>query len=312
MFSRLKAGIARTRDSLVNSVTRLFTGRTRLDASALETLETLLLSADVGVGATARIVERVRKIPVNQSPAEAVQEEMTAILTPCQQPFEYAARPDGPYVILVVGVNGAGKTTTIAKMARRLQAEGKSVMLAAGDTFRAAAVDQLKRWGERLGIPVIAQGPGADTASVIYDACAAAKARKADVLIADTAGRLHTQDNLMAELAKVRRVVAKFQPDAPHETLLVLDATMGQNALNQAQEFMGQVAVTALCLTKLDGTAKGGVIFALAERLRLPIRYIGIGEQAEDLQVFDAREFTRALLGDFAGSTVEVDADADA
>ncbi len=307
MFSRLKAGIARTRDSLVNGVQRLFTGRTRLDAAALETLETLLLSADVGVSATARIVEKVRRIPANQSPAEAVQDEMTAILAPCEQPFEYKARDDGPFIILVVGVNGAGKTTTIAKIAQRLKGEGRSVMLAAGDTFRAAAVDQLKRWGERLNIPVISQGPGADTASVIFDACAAAKARKIDVLIADTAGRLHTQDNLMAELAKVRRVVGKHQADAPHETLLVLDATMGQNALNQAQEFMGQVAVSALCLTKLDGTAKGGVIFALAERLRLPIRYIGIGEKAEDLQVFNAREFTRALLGDFAGSKVDED-----
>ena len=306
MFSRLKAGIARTRDSLVNGVQRLFTGRTRLDAQALETLETLLLSADVGVSATARIVDKVKRIPAHQSPAEAVLEEMTAILAPCEQPFEYKARDGGgPYIILVVGVNGAGKTTTIAKIARRLKAEGRSVMLAAGDTFRAAAVDQLQRWGERLDIPVIAQGPGADTASVIFDACAAAKARKIDVLIADTAGRLHTQDNLMAELAKVRRVVSKHQADAPHETLLILDATMGQNALNQAQEFMAQVAVSALCLTKLDGTAKGGVIFALAERLRLPIRYIGIGEQAEDLQVFEAREFTRALLGDFAGSQVD-------
>ncbi len=307
MFSRLKAGIARTRDSLVNGVQRLFTGRTRLDAQALETLETLLLSADVGVSATARIVEKLKHIPANQSPAQAVQDEMTAILEPCQQAFEYSARADGPYIILVVGVNGAGKTTTIAKIAHRLRNEGRTVMLAAGDTFRAAAVDQLQRWGERLGVTVISQGPGADPASVIFDACAAAKARKIDVLIADTAGRLHTQDNLMAELAKVRRVVSKHQADAPHETLLVLDATMGQNALNQAQEFVGQVQVSALCLTKLDGTAKGGVIFALAERLKLPIRYVGIGEQADDLQVFDAREFTRALLGDFAASSVDAE-----
>ena len=307
MFSRLKAGIARTRDSLVNGVQRLFTGRTRLDAQALETLETLLLSADVGVSATARIVEKLKHIPANQSPAQAVQDEMTAILEPCQQTFEYSARADGPYIILVVGVNGAGKTTTIAKIAHRLRNEGRTVMLAAGDTFRAAAVDQLQRWGERLGVTVISQGPGADPASVIFDACAAAKARKIDVLIADTAGRLHTQDNLMAELAKVRRVVSKYQADAPHETLLVLDATMGQNALNQAQEFVGQVQVSALCLTKLDGTAKGGVIFALAERLKLPIRYVGIGEQADDLQVFDAREFTRALLGDFAASSVDAE-----
>ena len=308
MFSRLKAGIARTRDSLVNGVQRLFTGRTRLDAQALETLETLLLSADVGVSATARIVEKLKHIPAHQSPAQAVQDEMTAILEPCQQAFEYSARADGPYIILVVGVNGAGKTTTIAKIAHRLRNEGRTVMLAAGDTFRAAAVDQLQRWGERLGVTVISQGPGADPASVIFDACAAAKARKIDVLIADTAGRLHTQDNLMAELAKVRRVVSKHQADAPHETLLVLDATMGQNALNQAQEFMSQVQVSALCLTKLDGTAKGGVIFSLAERLKLPIRYVGIGEQADDLQVFDAREFTRALLGDFAASSVDAEA----
>ena len=307
MFSRLKAGIARTRDSLVNGVQRLFTGRTRLDAQALETLETLLLSADVGVSATARIIEKLKRIPANQSPAQAVQDEMTAILEPCQQAFEYSARADGPYIILVVGVNGAGKTTTIAKIAHRLRNEGRTVMLAAGDTFRAAAVDQLQRWGERLGVTVISQRPGADPASVIFDACAAAKARKIDVLIADTAGRLHTQDNLMAELAKVRRVVSKHQADAPHETLLVLDATMGQNALNQAQEFMSQVQVSALCLTKLDGTAKGGVIFALAERLKLPIRYVGIGEQADDLQVFDAREFTRALLGDFAASSVDAE-----
>ena len=307
MFSRLKAGIARTRDSLINSVQRLFTGKTRLDAVSLETLETLLLQADVGVSATTRIVEKVRKIPASQTPAEAVLEEMTAILAPCEVPFEYRKTADGPYVILVVGVNGAGKTTTIAKIARRLLDDGRSVMLAAGDTFRAAAVDQLKRWGERLGVPVIAQGPGADSASVIYDACAAAKARGVDVIIADTAGRLHTQDNLMAELAKVRRVIGKLQADAPHETLLVLDATMGQNALNQAQEFCNIVQVSGLALTKLDGTAKGGVIFALAEKLRLPIRFVGVGEQADDLQLFKAREFTRALLGDFAGGVEAVD-----
>ena len=308
MFSRLKAGIARTRDSLVNSVQRLFTGRTRLDASELETLETLLLQADVGVAATTRIVERVRRIPANQSPADAVLDEMTAILTPCEQPFAYARTDSGPYVILVVGVNGAGKTTTIAKIARRVLDSGQTVMLAAGDTFRAAAVDQLKRWGERLGVTVVAQGPGADSASVIFDACTAAKARGIDVIIADTAGRLHTQGHLMAELAKVRRVIGKVQPDAPHETLLVLDATMGQNALNQAQEFCATVQVSGLCLTKLDGTAKGGVIFALAEKLQLPIRFVGVGEQADDLQVFSAREFTRALLGEFGGAMSDAEA----
>lgn len=299
MFSRLKAGIARTRDGLAGGMSRLLGTRARLDPAALDELETLLLGADVGVAASARIVERVRKLAPGQTPRSAILAEMQAVLAPCQQPFDYAARADGPFILLVVGVNGVGKTTTIAKIAGRLKAEGKSVMLAAGDTFRAAAVEQLKTWGERLGVPVIAQAQGADPASVIFDACAAAAARGIDVLIADTAGRLHTQDNLMAELAKVRRVIARHQPTAPHETLLVLDATMGQNAVNQARQFLDAVAVTGLALTKLDGTARGGVIFALAERFKLPLRFVGVGEQADDLQEFDAAAFTEALLGDF-------------
>jgi fused signal recognition particle receptor len=308
MFSRLKAGIARTRDGLVGGLTRLFSSRTRLDDATLDELETLLLAADVGVAATSRIIEKVRKLPAGVSPREALVAEMQALLARCEQPFEYAATAQGPFVVLVVGVNGVGKTTTIAKLAGRLKGEGRRVMLAAGDTFRAAAVDQLKAWGERLGIPVIAQAPGADPAAVIYDACAAAAARGIDVLIADTAGRLHTQDNLMAELAKVRRVIGKYRPDAPHETLLVLDATMGQNALNQAEQFLAAVEVTGLALTKLDGTARGGVIFALAERFKLPLRFIGVGEQAEDLQVFDAAQFAAALLGDFTGESTETPA----
>jgi fused signal recognition particle receptor len=300
MFSRLKAGIARTRDGLVGGLSRLLGNRVELDAATLAELEAVLLAADVGVAATARIVERVRKLPPGSAPRAAIAAEMQALLAPCEGVCDYRARPDGPFVLLVVGVNGVGKTTTIAKLARRLQDEGSKVMLAAGDTFRAAAVAQLETWGERLGIPVVAQAQGADSASVIFDACSAAAARGIDVLIADTAGRLHTQDNLMAELAKVRRVIAKHRPDAPHETLLVLDATMGQNALNQAQQFLDAVAVTGLVLTKLDGTARGGVIFALAERFKLPLRFIGVGETAADLQPFDAAAFVSALLGDFA------------
>lgn len=300
MFSRLKAGIARTREGLLGGLGRLFTSRNKLDAAAIDELESLLLQADCGVSATSRVVERVRRLPAGEDPRQAILAEMRAILAPCEKPFDYGRQPGGPCVLLVVGVNGVGKTTTIAKLAQRLRAQGRTVMLAAGDTFRAAAVEQLKTWGERVGVPVIAQPQGADPASVIYDACAAASARGVDVLIADTAGRLHTQDNLMAELAKVRRVIGKHQAAAPHETLLVLDATMGQNALSQAQQFLDAVEVTGLALTKLDGTAKGGVIFALAEKFRLPIRYIGVGERAEDLQPFDATAFTDALLGDFA------------
>ena len=307
MFSRLKAGIARTRECLARTVSRLRKQSAQLDASTLEELETVLLQADVGFDATARIIEGVRQVPVGTSPADAMLEAMASILEPCEQAPRYEACKDGPFILLVVGVNGVGKTTTIAKIAAKAKKDGHAVMLAAGDTFRAAAVEQLKTWGERLDLPVIAQDAGADPASVIFDACAAAQGRGIDILIADTAGRLHTQDNLMAELVKVRRVINKHRARAPHETLLVLDATMGQNAINQAQEFCAAVDVTALCLTKLDGTAKGGVIFALAERFGLPIRFIGVGEGADDLQPFKAADFTRALLGDFDDSPSNVE-----
>ena len=300
MFSRLKAGIARTRDGLLGGLGKLIGRRTRLDGATLDEIETLLLKSDVGVGATMRLVDSVRKIASDDTPAAAIEREMVAILSPCERPLEFRSSGDGPFVLLVVGVNGVGKTTTIAKLARRLTDEGRTVMLAAGDTFRAAAVEQLRTWGERLGITVVSQAPGADPAAVIFDACQAAQKRGIDVLIADTAGRLHTQGNLMAELAKVRRVIAKHDASAPHETLLVLDATMGQNAINQAEQFCAAVEVTGLALTKLDGTARGGVIFALAERFGLPIRYVGVGESAEDLQDFAAAEFVGALLGDFA------------
>jgi len=303
MFRRLKAGIARTRDGLARGINRLFAESARLDAKALEELENVLLQADVGVAATERIVQGVRNIRTDDTAVSVIRREMSAILKPCEQGLVCDSSDDTPFVILVVGVNGVGKTTTIAKITRMLQAQGRSVMLAAGDTFRAAAVEQLNTWGERLQVPVIAQSPGADSASVVYDACAAARKRGIDVLIADTAGRLHTQDNLMAELVKVKRVIAKYDAKAPQEVLLVVDATMGQNAINQAQKFCAAVDVTGLCLTKLDGTAKGGVIFALAERFGLPIRFIGVGEQDRDLQPFVADDFTRALLGDF-GATV--------
>ncbi|MEQ8661181.1 MAG: signaling recognition particle receptor family protein, partial [Gammaproteobacteria bacterium] len=244
MFSRLKAGIARTRDSLMGGINRLVARKTRLDGATLDELETVLLRSDVGVRATTRIVDSVRRIDQQQTPAEAIEREMCAILTPCEAPLAFPPPGSGLFVVLVVGVNGVGKTTTIAKIARRLREHGHKVMLAAGDTFRAAAVEQLKTWGERLDVPVIAQAHGADPAAVVFDACQAAKSRGIDVLIADTAGRLHTQDNLMAELAKVRRVVRRFDEQAPHETLLVLDATMGQNAINQAEQFCAAVDVS--------------------------------------------------------------------
>ncbi|MGD9600217.1 MAG: signal recognition particle-docking protein FtsY [Gammaproteobacteria bacterium] len=298
MFKRLREGIARTRDGLLNRIKGLFTRREPIDAASLETLETALLLADTGVQTTETIMQAVRRRATGDTPlVEVLRAEMVKVLAPVVHPLEVPGERDGPFVILVVGVNGVGKTTTIAKIGRRLQAAGLQVMFAAGDTFRAAAVEQLKTWGERLGIPVVAQGTGADPASVIFDAYAAARARAVDVLIADTAGRLHTQSGLMAELGKIRRVLGKQHPAAPHETMLVLDATMGQNALQQARTFHAAVKLDSVVLTKLDGTAKGGIVFALAEELKLPLRFVGVGEQFDDLQVFDAEDFVAALLG---------------
>lgn len=302
MFKRLKEGIARTRDSLLNRLGKLIFRREPIDASSLETLETALLLADTGVDATERMMAAVRQRAGKGAPlGDILHEVMLEGLRPCEQPLRIPTGTVGPYVILMVGVNGVGKTTTIAKIGRHLSAQGKKVMFAAGDTFRAAAVEQLKTWGERLDIPVIAQGPGADAASVIFDAYSAAQARGVDVLLADTAGRLHTQGGLMNELAKIRRVIGKQNADAPHETMLVLDATLGQNSLTQAKMFNEIVKLDSLVLTKLDGTAKGGIVFAIAEALKLPIRFIGVGEQYEDLQVFEAASFVGALLGE-AGS----------
>jgi len=302
-FSRLRRGLGRTSENLVQGVGTLFLGRKEIDEDLLEELESRLLLADVGVDATRDIIgsltQRVSRRELT-SPAglqAALQEELLALLKPCEEPLDVTGK--SPFVILMVGVNGVGKTTTIGKLARRYQAEGRSVMLAAGDTFRAAAVEQLQVWGDRNEVPVIAQHTGADSASVLFDALQAAKARNIDVLIADTAGRLHNKDNLMEELKKVVRVLGKLDPDAPHEVMLVLDAGTGQNALAQAAQFQQWVGVSGISLTKLDGTAKGGVIFAIAKQLGLPIRFIGVGEAAEDLRPFEAEPFIEAL---FAGN----------
>lgn len=301
LFGRLKSGLSRTRASLTDGLTSLVLGKKSIDDDLLEELETQLLVADVGVEVTQKIIAdltgRISRKQLKDTDAlmQALREDMTGILSPCSAPLQIP-ESDRPYVILVVGVNGVGKTTTIGKLARRLQDEGHSVMLAAGDTFRAAAVEQLQTWGERNRIPVIAQPSGSDSASVVYDALQSAQARKIDVLIADTAGRLHTQSNLMDELAKIKRVMAKLDPEAPHEVLLVVDAGTGQNALSQARQFHEAVQLTGITLTKLDGTAKGGIIFAIAESLGIPIRFIGVGETIEDLRVFDAKEFVEALF----------------
>jgi fused signal recognition particle receptor len=301
LFGRLKSGLSRTRATLTDGLANLVLGKKSIDDDLLEELETQLLVADVGVEVTQKIISdltaRISRNQLKDTDALmlALREGMSDILLPCSKPLQIP-QSDKPFVILVVGVNGVGKTTTIGKLARRLQGEGKSVMLAAGDTFRAAAVEQLQTWGERNQIAVIAQPSGSDSASVIYDALESARARNIDVLIADTAGRLHTQSNLMEELKKIKRVMAKLDPEAPHEVLLVLDAGTGQNALSQAQQFTEAVQLTGLTLTKLDGTAKGGIIFAIAENLGIPIRFIGVGETIDDLRVFDAEEFVQALF----------------
>lgn len=302
-FARLKQGLSKTSASIGEGMASLFLGKKAIDDDLLDEIETRLLTADVGVEATSVIVRNLtqkvarKQLTDAQALYGALQDELASMLDPVEKPLQIEPGA-GPFVILVVGVNGAGKTTTIGKLARKFQLEGKKVMLAAGDTFRAAAVEQLQVWGERNRIPVIAQHTGADSASVIFDALQAAKARGIDVLIADTAGRLHTKDNLMEELKKVRRVMGKLDESAPHEVLLVLDAGTGQNAINQAKHFNQSVALTGLALTKLDGTAKGGVIFALAKQFNLPIRYIGVGESIDDLRTFEARPFVQALFAE--------------
>ncbi|MYL22240.1 signal recognition particle-docking protein FtsY [Halomonas alkaliantarctica] len=301
-FSRIKAGLGKTRANLTDGIADLFLGKKQIDDELLEDLETQLLVADVGIEATTEIIERLearvsrKELKDPQALYRGLQEELTAMLAPVATPLSLDKESDGPFVILVVGVNGVGKTTTIGKLTQRFQREGKSVMLAAGDTFRAAAVEQLKVWGERNSVPVIAQHTGADSASVIYDAVAAAKSRGVDVLIADTAGRLHNKSHLMEELKKVHRVMQKLDDTAPHEVMLVLDAGTGQNAISQASTFNEAVPVSGITLTKLDGTAKGGIIFALAKQLETPIRFIGVGEGLDDLRPFQADDFVGALF----------------
>lgn len=301
-FGRLRERLQKTRTGLADGLAQLVRGRKQIDDELLEEIETVLLSADVGIEATQRLIgslsERIgrRQLADGDTLFAALQQDLLAILRPCSQPLVVRRPETGPFVILVVGVNGAGKTTTIGKLTKRLQGEGHSVMLAAADTFRAAAVEQLVVWGQRNDVPVIHQQRTADPAAVVFDAMQAARARGIDVLIADTAGRLHTQKNLMEELRKVKRVMGRVDQTAPHEVLLVLDATTGQNALTQAVQFNEAVGVTGIVLSKLDGTAKGGVIFAIAERLGVPIRFIGVGEDIEGLRVFEAEDFVRALF----------------
>jgi fused signal recognition particle receptor len=305
-FSRIKAGLSKTQSKFSEGIGRVFLGEKVIDDELLEEIETLLLTSDVGVQATddvmANLAKRVARKELGNAAALYItlKQELTDILKPVDIGLKIPSANDSaekkPFVILMVGVNGAGKTTTVGKLAKRLQSEGKTVMLAAGDTYRAAAVEQLKVWGDRNDVPVVAQATGSDSASVIFDALDSARARNIDVLIADTAGRLQNKKNLMDELSKIRRVMAKLDPEAPHEVMLVLDSTTGQNALSQAKEFLQVVEVTGLSVTKLDGSARGGVVFNLAREFNIPIRFIGVGEQIDDLRPFSAEEYVAAIF----------------
>lgn len=302
LWARMQQGLSRTSSNFAEGLGNLFLGKKEIDEELLEEIETQLLMADVGYEATSEIITRLTEASERKQLADAdalyaaLKQALADMLGKVQSPLQLPAQK--PAVILVVGVNGVGKTTTIGKLANRYQREGKSVLLAAGDTFRAAAVEQLQIWGERNKVPVVAQHTGADSASVIFDAIDSARAKGIDLVIADTAGRLHNKSNLMEELAKVKRVMARLDPSAPHEVLLVLDAGTGQNAISQAQEFIEAAGVTGLVLTKLDGTAKGGVIFALSRKFNLPVRFIGVGEGLDDLQPFVAETFVKALFNE--------------
>ncbi len=300
-FKRLRKTINRGDSWLTYDLTKLAPGGT-IDEDALDELESLLVMSDVGIDTSQRIIADLerrlarRELKDMASLRAGLHRAITDILAPVEMPLEIPAQDD-PFLVLMVGVNGAGKTTTIGKLARRFKDQGLSVMLAAGDTFRAAAVEQLEAWGERNGVPVIAQQHGADPAAVVFDAWQAAKARHIDVLLADTAGRLQNQQGLMDELAKIKRVISRQHPGAPHEIMLVLDASQGQNALAQAEKFHAALGLTGITVTKLDGSAKGGILLAIAHRLNVPVRFIGIGEKAEDMQPFRASEFADALMG---------------
>lgn len=301
LFQRLKQGLLRTRDQFFSGLGDVFLGKKQIDEELLETLEAHLLAADVGSEATEKIIAELTEQVKRKELADAsvllarLQQLLVDLLKPSEKALVIDDRKK-PFVILIVGINGAGKTTTIGKLAKHFQQQGKSVLLAAGDTFRAAAVEQLKTWGERNQIPVIAQQSGADPAAVIYDAVEAAQARGIDIVLADTAGRLHTQHNLMKELEKVVRVLKKRDPSAPHEVMIVLDGSIGQNALMQVKQFSQAVPISGITLTKLDGTAKGGILVAIAQKTGLPIRFIGVGEAIDDLQLFHAEEFIKAIF----------------
>jgi fused signal recognition particle receptor len=300
LLDRLKAGIQKTRAGLMEKIEDAVSGRKEIDADVLEELEYALVTADIGAPATAEILERIRqrvdrKLVSDTAELKAlIRQHLLEILEATERPLPQVTEP--PAVIMVVGVNGSGKTTSIGKLARRLQSEGKTVLLCAADTFRAAAIEQLEVWAQRTGAGIIRQQSGADPSAVLFDALQAGKARKADYVIVDTAGRLHTKTNLMAELEKMRRTAARIIPGAPHEVLLVLEATTGQNGLEQARKFTESAEVTGIILTKLDGTAKGGVVIAISRELNLPIRYVGVGEQLEDLLPFEPANFVAALF----------------
>ena len=303
IFARLKNGLSRTRSKISDGLAEIVLGEKTIDLDLLEEIESQLLSADIGIDATDQIIGNLKKQLGRKQLADpeqfmaALRQELTDILEPVDVPLIVQSQPK-PFVILMVGVNGVGKTTSIGKLAKLYQSQGLNVMLAAGDTFRAAAVEQLQVWGERNSVPVVAQATGADSASVIFDAYQSAKAKNVDVLIADTAGRLHTKDNLMNELEKIVRVLRKQDERLPDEVLLVLDATTGQNAVNQAESFHKTTTLSGIALTKLDGTAKGGVVFALAKKLSLPIRFIGVGEKIDDLRPFNAKDYVDALFSE--------------
>jgi len=290
-----------TQNKMGKRLTALFSSHSHINDELMDEIETTLITADLGAKAAIEIVDNLRAAVANKVITEpsqllpAVQAELYEIIEPCEQ-FLVIDESKKPFVILMVGINGAGKTTTIGKLAQRYREDGLSVMLAAGDTFRAAAVEQLKAWGQRHNVPVVSQGSGADSAAVIFDALQSARAKGIDVLIADTAGRLHTQANLMEELKKIHRVMSRIDPEAPHEVMLVVDGGTGQNALSQAREFHQAIGLTGITITKLDGTARGGVLFAIAHELKLPIRFIGVGEAARDLRPFDAGSYVNAIL----------------
>lgn len=299
-FERLKQGLRKTHEGLVGRIDALLLGKKTIDAATLEELEEILITADIGVATTVELVrsleQRLNRNELQDGEAlkKALREEMLARLVRHSAPLDTDSA--SPFVIMVIGVNGVGKTTTIGKLACKFGAEGKKVLLAAGDTFRAAAVEQLEIWGQRTGVEVVRHKHGADPAAVVFDGCRAAIARKADILIVDTAGRLHTKVNLMEELKKIRRVMGREVPGAPHETLLVLDAATGQNAISQAKLFKEAADVTGIALTKLDGTAKGGIVVAVSSEFDIPVRYIGVGEGVEDLREFDPEQFVQALF----------------